>query len=39
MQVKYFDRKRQYDDYKKKLEEEGYQPIEVRLSDLDGSKR
>lgn len=30
-QVKYFDRKRIYDDYKKKLEEEGYKPLEIDI--------
>lgn len=27
LQVKYFDRKRVYDEYKKKLESAGYQPL------------
>lgn len=33
IQVKYFDKKRVYDEYKKKLEEKGYQPLPSESED------
>lgn len=36
MQVKHFDRKREFDKYKKTLEEKGYQPLPV---EDEGPKR
>ena len=32
-QVKYFDKKRVFDEYKKKLEEQGYQPLPAEDED------
>lgn len=33
-QVKYFDRKKIYEEYKKKLDEQGYEPLDIKIQDM-----